>query len=268
MANLGVHVYEQATPVSTPVVADVGIPYVVGLAPVHAAENPAKSNTPVIVTSWSEAVEKLGFSYDWKTYTLCEFIYSHFQLYGCQPVIFCNVFDPVKMRTQAEARDYNVIDRCAKIPFDMIADTLIVKNGETVLEQDEDYSILYDENKNACIIELLSTGEAYEVVSLNVSGYQVKTDEIVIADIVEVLGEIDSCMNTVGVIPDLICVPGFSHNSVVAAVMATKAAGINGLFRAKAIIDCDSGADGVRQYSDLIGYKNKKVLVGIIGPVV
>ncbi len=261
MANLGVHVYEQATPVSTPVVADVGIPYVVGLAPVHAAENPAKSNTPVIVTSWSEAVEKLGFSYDWKTYTLCEFIYSHFQLYGCQPVIFCNVFAPAKMRTQAEAKDYNVIDRCAKIPFDMIADTLIVKNGETVLEQDEDYSILYDENKNACIIELLSTGEAYEVVSLNVSGYQVKTDEIVIADIVEGLGEIDSCMNTVGVIPDLICGPGFSHNSVVAAVMATKAAGINGLFRAKAIIDCDSGADGVRQYSDLIGYKNKNNFV-------
>ncbi len=35
--NLGVHVYEQATSVSTPVTADVGVPYVVGLAPVQAA---------------------------------------------------------------------------------------------------------------------------------------------------------------------------------------------------------------------------------------
>lgn len=261
MANLGVHVYEQATPVSTPVVADVGIPFVVGLAPVHTAEKPAKANTPVICTSWSEAVEKLGFSYDWKTYTLCEFMYSHFQLFGCQPVIFCNVFDAEKMRTQAEAKDYNVIDRCAKLPFDMIADTLTVKNGETVLEPDADYSILYDENKNACIIELLSSGEAYDATTLNVGGYQVKTDGIAVADIVEGLGEIDACMSTVGVIPDLICAPGYSHNSVVAAVMATKAAGINGLFRAKAIVDCDSGADGVRQYSDLIGYKNKNNFV-------
>ena len=260
-ANLGVHVYEQATSVSTPVVADVGLPYVVGLAPVHAASKPAKVNTPVIATSWSEAVEKLGFSYDWEKYTLCEFIYSHFQLFGCQPVIFCNVFDPAKMRAKAEEKEYPVEEHTVKLPFDMIADTLSVKNGENVLELDEDYSVLYDENKNACIVELLSSGSHYGAATLTISGYQVKTDEIVVADIVEGLGEIDSCMNTVGMIPDLICAPGYSHNSVVAAGMATKAAGINGLFHAKAIIDCDSGKDGVRQYSDLIGYKNKNNFV-------
>lgn len=260
MANLGVHVYHQATAVSTPVVADSGVPYVVGLAPVYAAEKPAKPNTPVICTSWAEAVEKLGFSYDWKTYTLCEFMYSHFQLFGCQPVIFCNVLDPAKNRKAAEAADYEVDDHCALLPFGMIADTLTVKDGETTLEQDADYSILYDENKNACVIELLSSGEHYDAATLNVGGYAIDSSGIVIADIVEGLGEIDACMNTVGVIPDLICAPGYSHNSVVAAIMATKAAGINGLFRAKALIDCDSGADGVRQYSDLIGYKNKNNL--------
>ena len=93
MANLGVHVYEKATAVSIPMVAEVSIPFVVGLAPVQSAVKPAKPNVPVLCTSWDEAVEKLGFSYDWKTYTLCEFIYSHFRLYGCQPVIFCNVLD-------------------------------------------------------------------------------------------------------------------------------------------------------------------------------
>ena len=89
MANLGVHIYEQATSVSTPLVADSGIPFVAGLAPSHAAASPGKAYTPVLCTSWKEAVEKLGFSYDWDTYTLCEFMYSHFQLFGCQPVIFC-----------------------------------------------------------------------------------------------------------------------------------------------------------------------------------
>ena len=91
MANLGVHIFEQATSVSTPKVATVGIPFVVGTAPVQSAEKPAKPNMPVLATSWNEAVEKLGFSYDWDSYTLCEFMYSHFQLFGCQPVIFCNI---------------------------------------------------------------------------------------------------------------------------------------------------------------------------------
>ncbi|MDE7053856.1 MAG: phage tail protein, partial [Oscillospiraceae bacterium] len=71
MAILGVRVYEQATSVSTPNVAKVGIPFVVGTAPVQSAAKPAKSNTPVLATSWDEVVEKLGFSYDWKKYTLC-----------------------------------------------------------------------------------------------------------------------------------------------------------------------------------------------------
>ena len=93
MPNLGVHVYEKTTAVSTPVVANSGIPFVVGTAPVHAAAKPAKPGVPVLCTSWTEAVEKLGFSYDWKTYSLCEFMYSHFKLFGCQPVIFCNVLD-------------------------------------------------------------------------------------------------------------------------------------------------------------------------------
>ena len=66
MAILGVRVYEQATSVSTPNVAKVGIPFVVGTAPVQSATKPAKSNTPVLATSWDEVVEKLGFSYDWK----------------------------------------------------------------------------------------------------------------------------------------------------------------------------------------------------------
>ena len=61
MATLGVRVHEQATSVSTPNVAKVSIPFVVGTAPVPSAAKPAKSNTPVLATSWNEAVEKLGF---------------------------------------------------------------------------------------------------------------------------------------------------------------------------------------------------------------
>ena len=38
--NHGVYVSQQATSVSTPVVAESGVPFVVGLAPVQAADKP------------------------------------------------------------------------------------------------------------------------------------------------------------------------------------------------------------------------------------
>lgn len=68
---------------------------------------------------------------------------------------------------------------------------------------------------------------------------------------------VDNCMSMVGIIPDLICAPGYSHISTVAAIMATKAAAITGLFRGKALIDVYTGEDGVQEYSALTPWKNK-----------
>lgn len=255
----GVYVDEQATAVSTPVVAASGIPFVVGLAPVHAAAVPAKANTPVLCTSWAEAVEKLGYSEDWKTYTLCEFMYSHFQLFGCQPVIFCNALDVGAAKRTAEAKEYEVTDHKAALPFGMLADGIKVSSEGNELAKDEDYAVLYTDS--ACVVELLSSGTAYDAVSVTVEGETVSSDTVTTTDIIAALGEVDACMNAVGVIPDLLCAPGYSHIPTVAAIMATKAAGINGLFRGKALVDIDCGADAVRQYSDLPAAKSGSNLV-------
>lgn len=255
----GVYVNEEETAISTPMVAASGIPYVVGLAPVHTAANPAKANVPVLCTSWAEAVEKLGYTEDWKTYTLCEFMYAHFRLFGCQPVIFCNVLDLDSMRTASESKEYTVTDHKAVLPFGTIGSTVKVSGGESELVRDEDYTILYTET--ACVVELLSSGTAYEATALIVEGAAVSLDAVGAADIVTGMGAVDACMNAVGVIPDLICAPGYSHIPTVAAIMATKAEGIDGLFRGKALVDIDTGAEGVRQYLDLPGAKSAGNLV-------
>lgn len=49
---------------------------------------------------------------------------------------------------------------------------------------------------------------------------------------------------------------GYSQQSTVAAAMTAKAGNINGLFRAKALIDIDCGASGARAYSDVLTKKN------------
>ena len=268
MPDLGVHVKEQATAVSIPVVADSGIPYFVGTAPVHTAEKPAKANTPVLCTSWDEAVEKLGFSYDWKKYTLCEAMYSHLKLYGCQPVIFCNVLDPADpdMKKAAVSESFSVAGHRAVLPFEAVREGMKITNGEgeiaAVLKEDEDYTLFYDEEKG-CVLELLEDSPAYSAAALTVEAAQLDPAAVTSADIIMGINQVDACMTAAGTIPDLLLAPGFSHDPVVAAVMATKAAGINGLFGAKALLDVDCSAEGVSEYSQLTAYKAKNNLVDV-----
>ena len=274
MAKLGVHVFEKATSVQTPKVATVGIPFVVGTAPVQSAAKPAKSNVPVLVTSWDEAVEKLGFSYDWESYTLCEFMYSHLQLFGAQPVIFCNILDPEAMKKAVEAKDYDVTDHKATLPIGAVAGSIKVKATvdvegtptEQELKADEDYSILYDRDDTdtyVCIVELLEDGSAYDAETVNIAYNEANPTTATVADVVDGVAQVDACLTAVGLVPDLIAAPGWSHNTVVAAVMATKAAAINGLFKGKAVIDADASEDGVTEYSQLSGYKNKNNFVDV-----
>lgn len=256
MARHGVFVSEQATSVGTPVVAQVSIPFVIGAAPVHSAESPAAAGSPILCTSMDEAKKKLGYSEDWKNYNLCEFMYSHFTLYGCQPVIFCNLLDAATMKTAVPAADIDVNDHAAKLPLDAINDdSLIVKEtggAGAAYVKGVDYTTFY--SGDSLVVELLEDGEAYEATKISVA-YNEVNPEAVTANIVAAgLENIEKCMS-LGTVPDLICAPGFSHDSTVAAVMATKAAGINGLFRAKAIIDIDSGASGARTYTDAIAKK-------------
>ena len=259
MANHGVFVYEQATSVGTPVVAESGIPFVIGAAPVQSAESPANVGVPVLATSFQEAQEKLGYSDDWAKYTLCEFMYSHFKLYGCQPVIFVNLLAPTTMREATTAVDKDVADHKITLPIEAInSEALVVKpaggTGDPYVK-DTDYAVYY--SGEHCYIELLSDGSAYAATKLNVAYNKVTPASVDAAAVAIGMEAIEQCMTTLGIVPDLICAPGFSYNTTVAAVMATKAAGINGMFKAKALIDISTATEGgADDYSEVFALKN------------
>lgn len=263
MANIGVHVYRQATAGTTRQVAEaeVGIPFFVGTAPVHTAAKASKANVPVRCTSWEEAVEKLGYSEDWEKYTLCEAMYSHFKLFGCRNAVFCNVLDPTTMKTATEDQKYAVTDRKVTLPLETIADdSLVVKSGENTLTPDTDYSVFYD--GDACVVELLPDYSGYSTTEkLNITSSAVNLSAVTQTEIALGVAQADACMTAVSVVTDLICAPGWSHDPVVAAVMATKAGAINWLFKGKAVIDADSSENGVTDCSQLADYKKKNNLV-------
>lgn len=257
MANHGVNVSEQATSVGTPNVAESGIPFFIGTAPVQAAESPATVGAPVLATSFEEAKKKLGYSGAWNNYTLCEAMYSHFNLYGCQPVIFVNLL-ATTMKEAVAAADKDVANHKIALPIEAINDvTLVVKPAGgtgTAYIKDTDYSVFYE--GEYCYIELLSDGGAYAATSLSVAYNKVTPATVDAAAVATGMEAIEQCMTTLGIVPDIICAPGFSDDTSVAAVMATKAAGINGMFQAKTLIDISTAADGgADDYSEVLALK-------------
>ena len=262
--NHGITVTEQATSIGIPIVASIGIPFIPGAAPIQSAESPLPAGEPVLCTSWQEAVEKLGYSDDWKKYNICEAMYSHFVLYGKQPVIFCNLLDLDTMSSTATAADVPVLENRALLPLEAINDeTLIVKEAGgtgSPLVKGTDYDTFYSGEN--LIIELLTASSAYGADAV-FAGYRTVTPESVTPTVVATgVENIEKCMTSVGVVPDLIVAPGYSEDPVVAAVMATKAAGINTIFRAKALIDISSSAaGGAESYTAAVALKGTNNLV-------
>lgn len=155
--NHGVYVTQNATSIDAPTLAQTGIPFVIGTAPLS-GDNAATAGEPVLCASWDDAESALGYNTDWSKYTLCEFMYSHFRLFAMQPVIFL----PVAASEE---------------------------------------------------------------------------DTATTASVAAAVEKVDLCMGKFGIVPDLICAPGFSDNATVSAAMEAKASSINGMFRAKSVAD-------------------------------
>ena len=111
------------------------------------------------------------------------------------------------------------------------------------------------------LLELLEDGSCYNATSLSVAYNKAVPAQVENKQIVDGFESVEFCQSSFSLVPDLLCAPGFSHDSVVAAVMAAKAASIGGLFGAKALIDINCGTEGAKTYADVLAAKNKANLV-------
>lgn len=272
----GISTRQVATSVSTPITAASGVTFVVGTAPVHMlgadtvdGKNVYKNvNVPVMCNNYGEAVSALGYSDDWEKYTLCEVMYNHFKLYATTPVFFVNVLDPTKQKISAAAETYKIIDSKVVLPFDAIAETVNVQaTGEDgkSYKRGEDFDLLYE--GDSLILEVLDGGEiAASTTELSITFDKADLSQISKTDIIGGFDVntkktsgfelVESVFPKYGITPDILICPKWSSDSEVAAIMATKAAAINGVFAAKAIIDVDTAA--VTHYSDVTAWKKAK----------
>lgn len=244
----GVYKQEVPTSVVAPSQGESGLPVIVGTAPVFMGDSTCV-NKPVLVYTFEEAVSIFGYSTDWESWTLCEFMYSQFVLYGQAPAVLVNVFDP--SRHMVEMMDHAGVE--------YISLNGSVNLGQNVMKAD-DYELYYDDEGNAHIAsaepvtvkEMKKAKPNIVLPSDVIGGYSVSTGKNTGLE----------CVNDVypkyRLIPGLIGAPKFSEKPEVAAVMRAKCENINGVFTCSCVVDIPSDSTGAKTYTDAPSWKTAK----------
>lgn len=118
----GVYVREQDTSLNTPIEATAGLQVIFGTAPVNMGSDPYKmANKPVLCNTFAEAVSAMGYSDEFRKYTLCQSIDACFRVFNVAPIILINVLDP------------NKSEHIRKVPEDFLKfskGTAVIKEAE------------------------------------------------------------------------------------------------------------------------------------------
>lgn len=265
----GIFSSEVPTSVKSPVQIESAVTVAIGTAPIHLAKE-AAVNKPVLAMTWKEAVEKLGYSSNFESFTLCEVMDTHFTLYGVSPVVFINVLDPEKHTTEVSNQTISVQNKKAVIDQDgVLLNTLTVSLGGTQLTKDVDYTASYDVAGKVVISAVAGGKITDSTTTLVVSYSYLDASKVTEADIIggydvetgkaTGLELINSVFPMYRIVPGVLIAPKYSKNPVIAAVMRAKVKNINGIFKSIAFVDIDTSEANV--YSKAPQFKNQNSLV-------
>lgn len=255
MSKHGVFVLENATDLVVPVVADSAVQVVIGTAPVNMVDGDVV-NKPILANSASEAMAQLGYCDDFANYTLCQSMFATNNLFAVGPVVYINVLDPATHKTAVTETTIDVENMSATLPvFGMIRDSaLTVKKDSTTLVKGTDYTLEYD-NKGYLVINLIAGGGGAGATALKVAGNKLDPSAVSSSDIIgsvnpstgaetgmEVIRQV---YPTFGLVPSILLAPGWSKVSTIGIALSAKAANINGVFKAIALLDLPTSSAAV-----------------------
>lgn len=271
----GVYISEVPTSILPPVTAESSLPVVFGTAPINMVEDAAGAvNKPILVYSYQEAVQKLGFvpanpETGGFEFTLCEFMRSHFALFAAAPVVFVNVLNPEDHSVSVSDEQAVIVANKALLPAGTIPGSVVVKDeGGTTYSEGVDYDLTFS-SAGEVVINRIEGGAIPENAQIFVSYDRLDPSAVTSADIIggidAVSGKatglelLDEVFPRFRLIPGQVLAPGFSTDPSVAAVMKAKASNINGHFKAIALSDIPT--DEVSDYTDAPAWKNDNNIV-------
>ena len=262
MSDHGIKVLEEATALAVPVTSGSSVQVVIGTAPINTLDDPSAAvNTPILAYSASEAMAALGYSDDFQNYTLCQTMYLTSNVFPVRPVVYINVLDPTTHNKTLAAVTATVTNHQATVKQKgiLIDTNLTVKDsgGTNTLVKGTDYTVEFDSD-GYLVVTLLSASTYYSETSLKVSGKQIDPTAVTASDVIgsynALTGEetgmevIRQVYPKLGVVPGLLLAPGYSQNATVGVALAAKAANINGVFKAMALVDLSTSS--ATKYTD------------------
>lgn len=262
----GIRIQENPTSVPTPVANEAGVPVVFGTAPINLAADPANAtNKLFLCNTFAEAVEALGYSEDYDSYTLCQAMDAFFKAFGVGPVVFCNVLDPTKAthKESLTTTSVSVSNGLAKInEVGVILSSLVLKNGNTALVKDTDYTLEFDD-EGKVLITVITSGVTTITID---SGDKLKPSGVTASDVVGAINSstgaysgiqlVDKVYPEFSLTPSLLLAPGWSQISTVGLALAEKCNDISGMFKAECVVDIDCGTNGAKKYADVAQKKS------------
>lgn len=255
----GAYVEEASSTLATPKRNEAGLHVIFGTAPVNMAAEPGEAvNRLIIAEDFESAREKLGYSGDYGKYTLCQAMDAYFKVFAVGPVVFCNVLDPGKHKKTNSEKEYIVVGRQAVLEEGVIKGSLDVRTEEGIqLSEDEDYIAGFNKEGNL-VITLLASGQGADAGKVKVTSESIAPEMVTEMDVIGgtdvETGEeyglelVRRVYPICGRFPGIILAPGWSHKKNVAAAMATKCKGINGVFRCECLVDLDT--EKARRHTD------------------
>lgn len=260
MYKHGIEVEEKKTTYQRPLATSYGVQVVVGTAPVNLTKNPKEYvNRPVLVQSFAEAVEKLGYTDDW-SYTLCQSIYASFQMFHVYPVIYVNVLDPDKHSKNVSEETCQVKNHQVTLDKNgILLGSIQIKAQKegAALKLNEDYISSFN-SAGKSVITLLSTGNGYELKNVQASYKYLDPSMVTEEDIIGAydmetgketgLELVRRVYPMFHLSPGLILAPGWSQKPNVGAAIQEKCTEINGVFRCECVLDLDTAT--TKKYSE------------------
>lgn len=251
----GVRIQENPTSVSTPVSLETGAHVIFGTAPVNMAADPANAtNKLFLCRTFDEAKAAVGYSADYKNYTLCQAMDAYFKAFGVGPIVICNVLDPATHKAEYTETLTVVSGQAVSEVEGVLLDGLTVTGGDTSMTLDTDYTLEFD-GEGHLVVTVIKEG----VASITLTGNKLDPSKVTAEDII---GSYDAetgketgielvrkVYPVLGIEPGLLLAPGWSRNAAVGLALAEKCEEINGAFKCECVVDLDSTA--VKKYSDV-----------------
>jgi uncharacterized protein len=260
------------TSVIAPIASFPGLNVVFGSAPLHLTlDGQSKVNTPILVNTYEEAVQALGYSTDWDTYDICEHMDAAFVEFGVAPVVYVPVNDPLNNATAFAPAPFTLVNGQVDTEQELIGWTIVVKDsaGTITYEEGTDY-LLSLSLDNTWIVTRVASGQiASDSAVIEVSGQLPHPEAVDPADVIggidvatgkrSGLEVIEDVFQKTALVPGVIICPKFSKDPLVAAAMAAKCESINGCFACTCLIDVDTAT--VKHAGDVLDWKNDNNIV-------